>query len=85
MFGVKASNISPRTWWERLQNEPFRVDFSEGNLICRKNTSTSFWTINMVHERQVERKIESWELVQPWRVNSRECWSVIGVNWSWKT
>jgi hypothetical protein len=32
-----------------------------------------------------ERKKESLELVQPWKVNSRACWSVIGANWSWKT
>jgi hypothetical protein len=35
-----------------------------------------------VHEQQVERKKESLELVQPWRVNSRACWSIFGAFWS---
>ena len=38
----------------------------------------------LVHEEQVERKKENWDLVHPWRVNSRACWSVFGANWSWK-
>jgi hypothetical protein len=37
-----------------------------------------------VHEEQVERKKESLELVQPWRVNSRASWSVLEHIWSWK-
>jgi hypothetical protein len=36
------------------------------------------------HEKQIESKKESLELVHPGRVNSRLCWSVIGVNWRWK-
>jgi hypothetical protein len=32
-----------------------------------------------VHEEKVERKKESLELVHPWRVNSRACWSIFGV------
>jgi hypothetical protein len=32
--------------------------------------------------RKEERKKESLELVQPWRVNSE---SVTGANWSWRT
>jgi hypothetical protein len=30
-----------------------------------------------VHEERVERNKESLELVQPWRENSREIWSVL--------
>jgi hypothetical protein len=36
--------------------------------------------------RDKERaKKHSLKLMQPWRENSRASWSVIGVNWSWKT
>jgi hypothetical protein len=37
---------------------------------------------SFVHEEQVERKEESLELVLPWRVSSRESWSVLGSYWS---
>jgi hypothetical protein len=33
-----------------------------------------------VHEEQVERKKESLELVQPWRVNCRACWIILEMN-----
>jgi hypothetical protein len=35
---------------------------------------------DFVHEEQVERKKASLDLVQPWRENSRECWSILGEN-----
>jgi hypothetical protein len=38
-----------------------------------------------VHEEKLEGKKESLEPVNPWRANSRECWSIFGVNWSWIT
>jgi hypothetical protein len=42
----------------------------------------NFYTLSFVHEEQVERKKESLELVQPWRENSRACWSIFGAFWS---
>jgi hypothetical protein len=41
---------------------------------------SSFW-----HEQQVERKKKSLELEQPWRVNSRACWSIFGAYLELKT
>jgi hypothetical protein len=37
-----------------------------------------------VHEEKVESKKESLELVQPWRMNFREIWSILERIWSWK-
>jgi hypothetical protein len=42
--------------------------------------SQCFW-----HEQQVERKKESLELEQPWRENSRACWSIFGAFLELKT
>jgi hypothetical protein len=44
------------------------------------NFTQQFW----VNEEKVERKKERLELVQPWRVNYRESWSILECNWSWK-